>query len=67
MAENVKKAQRDLKEAVDLLWDTPSVMARFEGTGTISADGNTITGYFLDVNNDEHWNYSFTRYAPPAP
>ena len=27
---------RDATSAVDLLWDTPSVMARFEGTGVVS-------------------------------
>ncbi|MBT0665816.1 NADH-quinone oxidoreductase subunit C [Geobacter pelophilus] len=31
-------ARRDLKEAADLLWDTPSVMARFEGTGVVSPE-----------------------------
>jgi Ni,Fe-hydrogenase III large subunit len=29
---------KDAAVAVDLLWDTPSVMARFEGTGPVSAD-----------------------------
>lgn len=28
-------ARKDLKEAAELLWDTPSVMARFEGTGLV--------------------------------
>ncbi|MBI2899206.1 MAG: NADH-quinone oxidoreductase subunit C [Planctomycetes bacterium] len=28
-------ARRDVTGAVDLLWKTPSVMARFEGTGTV--------------------------------
>jgi Ni,Fe-hydrogenase III large subunit len=31
-------AGRDLKESANLLWDTPSVMARFEGTGIVEAD-----------------------------
>jgi Ni,Fe-hydrogenase III large subunit len=31
-------AEADVSSAVNLLWDTPSVMARFEDTGTISAD-----------------------------
>ena len=29
-------AQRDVKNAVNLLWETSSVQARFEGTGTLS-------------------------------
>jgi Ni,Fe-hydrogenase III large subunit len=31
-------ARRDLKNAVDLLWSTASVMARFEGTGRVSQE-----------------------------
>jgi Ni,Fe-hydrogenase III large subunit len=31
-------AQTDLTSAVDLLWNTPSVMARFEKTGTITSE-----------------------------
>jgi Ni,Fe-hydrogenase III large subunit len=31
-------AEKDLKVAVDLLWKTSSVMARFEGTGTLSRE-----------------------------
>ncbi len=28
----------DVKDAINLLWDTPTVMARFEGTGTVSTE-----------------------------
>ncbi|MBU4200229.1 MAG: hydrogenase [Verrucomicrobia bacterium] len=31
------QVRRDVRNAVDLLWTTPSVMARFEQTGTLSA------------------------------
>ncbi len=31
-------AMRDMAEATNLLWDTPSVQSRFEGTGTISRE-----------------------------
>ena len=31
-------ALRDASGAVELLWETPSVMARFEGTGTVSPE-----------------------------
>lgn len=33
-------------------------------TGTLSEDGNTITGYYLDINTGENWHYTFTRTAP---
>jgi len=32
----LKAAMRDAESAVGLLWDTPSVMARFEGTGPVT-------------------------------
>ena len=31
-------ARKDLTGAIELLWDTPSVMARLEGTGTVSEE-----------------------------
>jgi hypothetical protein len=31
------------------------------GIGTVSADGNTISGTFHDNGSGEDWNYSFTR------
>lgn len=34
----LEAAWKDVKEAVCLLWDTPSVMARFEGTGVVSKE-----------------------------
>ena len=36
-AERLASAARDARDACELLWKTPSVMARFEGTGTVSA------------------------------
>ncbi len=38
LAERLDAAAADLAGAVALLWNTPSVLARFEGTGTISAE-----------------------------
>ena len=38
MIERVEKAFRDVKGAVELLWDTPSVMARFEETGALTPE-----------------------------
>ena len=34
----LNEVERDLLEAVDLLWDAPSVMARFERTGTLTRE-----------------------------
>ena len=36
MLERLDKTFRDVKGAVELLWDTPSVMARFEDTGALA-------------------------------
>jgi Ni,Fe-hydrogenase III large subunit len=33
----LSRAREDVKSAVELLWSTPSVMARFESTGTLDA------------------------------
>ena len=38
MAERLDATMRDLRASVDLLWGSPSVLARFEGTGVLSAD-----------------------------
>jgi len=36
LAERLRLALGDVNEAVNLLWETPSVMGRFEGTGSVS-------------------------------
>jgi Ni,Fe-hydrogenase III large subunit len=36
LLKRLAEARRDLTEAVDLLWSTPSVMGRLEGTGSVS-------------------------------
>jgi Ni,Fe-hydrogenase III large subunit len=36
--ERLDAAYRDVEQAVALLWETPSVMARFEGTGRVRPD-----------------------------
>jgi Ni,Fe-hydrogenase III large subunit len=38
MAETLQKTLRDTTGAVDLLWGTPSVLDRFEGTGALSRE-----------------------------
>ena len=38
LAVRLEAARRDTVDAVELLWTTPSVMERFEGTGTVETD-----------------------------
>jgi Ni,Fe-hydrogenase III large subunit len=35
LAERLERALADSRSAIELLWETPSVMERFEGTGTV--------------------------------
>lgn len=35
LVDRLERAGADTRQAVELLWDTPSVMARFEGTGAL--------------------------------
>jgi len=39
MKRRLAAVARDARVAIELLWSTPSVMARFEGTGVITRDG----------------------------
>lgn len=38
LRQRLNAVTRDVRSAVELLWDTPSVMARFEGIGTVPLD-----------------------------
>jgi len=38
LLERLERAFADCRSAIELLWDTPSVMERFEGTGTVPGD-----------------------------
>ncbi len=38
MRERLAAAYRDVRESVEVLWNSASVQARFEGTGTVTAD-----------------------------
>jgi Ni,Fe-hydrogenase III large subunit len=68
--------RRDVTSAVELLWDTPSVLGRFEGTGVLSkADARDLglvgpaaraSGLARDVRHDfAHGIYQFHQ-IPPA-
>jgi hypothetical protein len=69
----VLSADWDVHECIQCLSDPPMCsdfhfFAGFDDgqTGTISPDGNTITGFYLDLDTGENWTYTFTR-AAPAP
>jgi hypothetical protein len=64
-------ADWDVHECAQCLSDPPicqdyHFFAGFDDgqTGTLSSDGNTITGYYLDIGSGENWYYTFTRTAP---
>jgi Ni,Fe-hydrogenase III large subunit len=44
LTETLEKATRDAVDAVGLLWTTPTVMERFENTGTVEADAAEAIG-----------------------
>jgi len=44
MRERVEAALREVGEAAELLWATPSVMSRFENTGVLAADDAAALG-----------------------
>lgn len=44
LLERLDLAVRDVQAAADLLWETPSVRARFEDTGTVSRDDSLALG-----------------------
>lgn len=44
MRTRLQSAARDVAEALDLMWNSSSVMARLEGTGVVSADAARAVG-----------------------
>jgi len=44
IADRLSALERDTRGAIDLCFDTPSVLARFEGTGTVSTDDAEALG-----------------------
>ena len=44
LQQRLATALLDVTSAVELLWITPSVVARFEGTGTVSSEAATLLG-----------------------
>jgi Ni,Fe-hydrogenase III large subunit len=44
MLERLEAAEKDVRMSVELLWDTASVQARFESTGTVSIDDAEALG-----------------------
>jgi len=44
LAARLKSALADARSAIELLWETPSVMERFEGTGTVARETAAALG-----------------------
>jgi len=65
LLDRLRRTFDDTRNAVDLLWETPSVMSRFDGTGSVSRhDGARLglvgpaaraSGVNLDVRSDLPW------------
>jgi Ni,Fe-hydrogenase III large subunit len=63
--DRLRRTFDDTRNAVDLLWETPSVMSRFEGTGCVSRQNAVklglvgpaarASGVNLDVRSDLPW------------
>ena len=72
----LKAAFADVQNAVDLLWSSPSVLSRFEGTGRVSAEDATALGWVgptargCDVSRDVRFDFPWDAYQvhviPPA-
>ncbi len=72
LLQRIKVAREDVTRAVNLLWDSPSVLARFENTGTVSREdclqmglvgpAARACGVERDVRNDHPTGvYQFTH------
>jgi Ni,Fe-hydrogenase III large subunit len=67
---------RDVQTAVSLLWSTPSVMARFDGTGKLSTQDARVLGWVgpsaraCDVSRDVRYDYPWDAFkvhlVPPT-
>jgi Ni,Fe-hydrogenase III large subunit len=65
LLDRLEKGARDAKVAIDLLWETPSVMARFESTGPLPAGvcrdlgivgpAARASGLDRDARRDQPW------------
>lgn len=74
LSKRIETTFADTENAVNLLWQTPSVMARFEGTGTVSCHDAAAmglvgpaaraSGVSLDVRNDLPWGAYRAHHVP---
>jgi len=75
LLDRLQRTFDDVRNAVDLLWETPSVMSRFEGTGSVSLAEATklglvgpaarASGANLDIRSDLPWG-SYQSHPLPA-
>ena len=49
LLKRLKSAERDVNGAIELLWSSPSVMARFEGTGNVTREAANEIGLRNDL------------------
>jgi len=76
LLDRLQRTFDDVRNAVDLLWETPSVMSRFDGTGSVSlADATKLglvgpaaraSGVGLDVRSDLPWGSYQSHPLPPV-
>lgn len=76
LIQRLRQAARDVRVATDLLWSTPSVLARFESTGTLTraqCEGLGIvgvaaraSGVVTDVRCDFPHGWYRQEHVPPA-
>lgn len=68
LLQRLEAAKTDVAEAVELLWNTPSVLGRFENTGTVSRDQCLQIGMVgpaaraCDVNRDVRTDHPLGAY-----
>ncbi|NLI79662.1 MAG: hydrogenase [Candidatus Riflebacteria bacterium] len=73
----LERGRADTRSAIQLLWETPGVMARFERTGTVSREACRALGLVgpaaraCGAERDVRWNFPAGQYArsgvPPLP
>ena len=68
MEKRLTSTFRDVENAVDLLWNTPSVRARFEATGKVTTQDARALGWVgpcaraCDVSRDVRYDYPWDAY-----
>ena len=64
--QRLEAAFRDVTGAVELLWNSTSAQARFEGTGAISRETCIALGWSAPRPGPATWNRTSARISPPT-